>query len=1145
MAFGSARWDVNMLEKSIICGEELLTLIPTSNEMRRNLANLLLELYQDRFELKQNATDLDLCIQLCREELDLESTHPYSSHRQTLASLIIQRFKLDPDHQNLAEAIDLYTDELACCPASDPVYYTALNDLAHALDVRFEYQGNQTDIDRKIELYQQALDYTRPDSRAKIDSLNNLAFGLLIRFTNFGQEQDQVDLNRAIILYEQALSLRSANHHQRLNSLDGLGQALKTRFEQQKDRADINLAVNLHQEALNLCPRADTKRAMCLNTLAKIIHTRFTLSGDSKDLDHVINLYEEALKLHASTDPACAMSLTNLALAVKSRFEQRGDMRDIDITVELNRKALALCSNSHRQNRPMLLNNLAIAVHTRGIVRGQKRDIDEAIQRHREALLLLPENHSNRPTYLLNLAGVLKTHFRQLGNMVDMDEAIKYSRQALSLCPPTHSKHGLFLNSLANNLLNRFDVQRNSADNEEALQYAKEGMRIFPSPHPYYRSTLEIYTAAQQNKIDSQSTHSDIDQVIQLHRDILQLFSSPHPDRGRLLGKLGQSLMVSYQQIPHDSVIAEAMLVFEEAAKYTSCPPLARFNYAKYWAKTANQYNHPSALKAYSMAINYLPMLAALDLNLQYRQEMLANLTQDNLLSDAAICAISAHKYEDAVQLLEAGRSIFWSQALRLRTPFDVLDTIRPDLSAKLAQLSRQLEQASFRDTSRDLLTDIQVISMESEGNHCRQLNKEWEDVIKCIQLLPGFEDFMQPKSISTLKKAAVAGPIVVLTTTDSTCFALIVTSTMGAQCLELPGLMLPQVHILADLSRGLSNSISNLGTFLPTREHGDHLQDLSESEARLHAGPEGYINVDPDDALRRLLAELWKNIVKPVFDVLNLEATDPPRLWWCPTGQLTFLPLHAAGIYGPDITDCISDYVVSSYTPTLTALLDHPPHATASFKITAIIQPETPGSHMLPGAREELKKIVQRVPSQWLTALGDVTPATIKPALLHLEDSQIMHFACHGTQDFERPLASGLILTDGRLKVSEIMRSPQRDNALDVKKPMSLAFLSACETAKGDNDVPDEAMHLAASLLFAGFCGVVATLWTMNDLDGPKIADTFYEHLFKNCDPHSNPPVLPDLTQAAKALHLAVAKLRKEPDIPFKRWVPFVHYGF
>jgi hypothetical protein len=56
---------------------------------------------------------------------------------------------------------------------------------------------------------------------------------------------------------------------------------------------------------------------------------------------------------------------------------------------------------------------------------------------------------------------------------------------------------------------------------------------------------------------------------------------------------------------------------------------------------------------------------------------------------------------------------------------------------------------------------------------------------------------------------------------------------------------------------------------------------------------------------------------------------------------------------------------------------------------------------------------------------------------------------------------------------------------------------------------------------------------------------DTFYEHLFQAGDftltnvsqPH------PDVTQAARALHLAVAKLRAK-SVSFARWVPFVHLG-
>ncbi|KAJ6578945.1 hypothetical protein B0H10DRAFT_1683237, partial [Mycena sp. CBHHK59/15] len=96
---------------------------------------------------------------------------------------------------------------------------------------------------------------------------------------------------------------------------------------------------------------------------------------------------------------------------------------------------------------------------------------------------------------------------------------------------------------------------------------------------------------------------------------------------------------------------------------------------------------------------------------------------------------------------------------------------------------------------------------------------------------------------------------------------------------------------------------------------------------------------------------------------------------------------------------------------------------------------------------------------------------------------------ACHGIQDL-------LILLDNRLKVSDIMHTQGSESPAGN---MSFTFLSACKTAKGDQSQPNEAMHLAATLLFAGFHGVVATMWTMNNLDGPKIADTFYQYLFES----------------------------------------------
>lgn len=41
------------------------------------------------------------------------------------------------------------------------------------------------------------------------------------------------------------------------------------------------------------------------------------------------------------------------------------------------------------------------------------------------------------------------------------------------------------------------------------------------------------------------------------------------------------------------------------------------------------------------------------------------------------------------------------------------------------------------------------------------------------------------------------------------------------------------------------------------------------------------------------------------------------------------------------------------------------------------------------------------------------------------------------------------------------------------------LAFLSACETAKNTQAQPDQAIHLAATMLFVGFKNVIGTMWS------------------------------------------------------------------
>ena len=62
-----------------------------------------------------------------------------------------------------------------------------------------------------------------------------------------------------------------------------------------------------------------------------------------------------------------------------------------------------------------------------------------------------------------------------------------------------------------------------------------------------------------------------------------------------------------------------------------------------------------------------------------------------------------------------------------------------------------------------------------------------------------------------------------------------------------------------------------------------------------------------------------------------------------------------------------------------------------------------------------------------------------------------------------------------------------------------------------------------------------------MADKDGPTIADVFYEELFRDSD--GKPVFKPDTMKSAKALHVAVKKLRAQ-NASFGRWIPFIHIG-
>jgi CHAT domain-containing protein len=214
---------------------------------------------------------------------------------------------------------------------------------------------------------------------------------------------------------------------------------------------------------------------------------------------------------------------------------------------------------------------------------------------------------------------------------------------------------------------------------------------------------------------------------------------------------------------------------------------------------------------------------------------------------------------------------------------------------------------------------------------------------------------------------------------------------------------------------------------------------------------------------------------------------------------------------------------------PTVTTLLDA--HRVESSRLSQLLTVSLPTKAGLSGTGTEIasiKDIAQKAPGIQVKDLCEefATPQSAIPR------SEWAHFACHGKQDNEDPTKSCLLLTNGsQLKLSDIIN-------LNLKNAQ-LAFLSACETATGDKELDDEAVHLAAGMLLAGYRGVIATMQSVDDKCAANVAAETYRLLFEKYGA--------DSTRAAEALQLATQSIQRADERAGRMtfsWVPFIHMG-
>ncbi|KAK0218628.1 CHAT domain-containing protein [Armillaria fumosa] len=973
---------------------------------------------------------------------------------------------------------------------------------------RFQESRREDDLHNAISALGRSVSFTSDSDPSKPAQLSNFSSAFFYRFHLFG---DSRDLDQAIKLGNDAVTLADGDRDNQPTFFNNLSNYYCARFEVLGNQDDLNSAVSAAELAVSVSAEGNPRKPDFLYTLAVCLYRRFQRLGELDDVTLTIEMGRLAFSLAAEGDELKTMTLHIIANSFCQRFKYLGSSDDLEESISEVKKALDLTPEGFPQNFRMLL-SLSSYLHSRFDLFDDPADLDEAIAKGTGAMNAMPSRCPEKPSALSNVSRCFFSRFKLNGDLNDLTEAISLVQDALSHSTDGHIDRPSILSNLSVYLRHRFLKTKDANDLDEAVSAGRCAVACTPDDHPNKSLVMDLMQSLQ-SRFEVHERVDDLEESITCGMEALSLIPDGHPNKCSILSQLGSSVAYRFDHFRNPSDADKATSFLKSAALSPTGSPLIRLDAAWKWTTLRTKVDFPSALEAIKVALSLLPLVAWTGKSIAARHRELA--PGGSIAHQAASWALRLGYTDIALEWLEMGRAIVWGQLHNLRSPVDFLSDAHPDLAERLSRVAVALEKATSRDVN---IEHFKELSMEEVAKEHRRLATEWDSLVERVRSLPGFEDFLRPKRLATLKNAAKLGPVVIVNASFRACDALIL----------IPGLD-DVIHIpLEDFSyekaeillKRLNKSLSALG--------------VRTRASRPVYGP------SDKDVFMNVLKELWSCVVKPVLDGLAFspcDTTNPPRLWWCPTGPLSFLPIHTAGDYRTNEPGTkLSDYVVSSYTPTLTILLDKL-EKTRRFKgLLAISQPNTPGLSSLPGTEGELQKIKERatkVPVKCLRG-EEAIPDTV----LHgMSTCNWVHVACHATQEKAKSLDSTFHLhpsakyVDGHLPLSHIIAKSVSD--------ADFAYLSACQTATGDESLAEESVHLAAGMLMAGYQSVVATLWSIRDADAPLVADDVYSRLFEDGEPDSG--------NAAVALHHAVQSLRKrvedEPD-SFVRWVPFIHVG-
>ncbi len=885
-----------------------------------------------------------------------------------------------------------------------------------------------------------------------------------------------------------------------------LNVAIKAEFIRGRVQS-LDQVIECLRDAVKMCPPGSH---LVLFTMADAFGTRFMATHSNDDYEEATALLERILDPNQPGE--CPDSIQDLALllATMLAFVRSVVFENPEYSeVTISRLRTFLSSSSIDEGlRLRLTEGLAIQARERFSQYSLAESLEEANSYTSQLVDLSSSQSLEKSKGIFPVSGAV----RKLYSMTRMAEEIYHLEELLSITPPGTERHKDCLSHLADWYETKFYRTNDISDVEESIKYSRLSLGATNSDDHWRINPLSSLRNILLLAFEKTSKISYLDESITLGYDILELksvqFIHPHAVQKLVPSLLTREQLLGRREDRHEAIRLMSMVIDNQ---YVREPD--RFRLSCQWAFVARSISHPTTLTAYKSAMSLMEksLSFAPTVSIQHARLVAMGKNCQNMPLDYASYHINLGRFEEAIETLEQGRALLWSEMRGLRTPIAQLIEEDPPLAKRFAEINQELEALTISITPSGRPEMEDGVAQGKDWTDPfgrlvvkrRKLVEERDALVSQIQGRPGLEGFLKTPSFTTLRSAASRGPVILIN-----------------HCKW-------RSDILILFHNSLPCSIPTTGDFY---DRANKLRD-ELVEARKH----GLDSDKYQDALCSVLKGLYELVGKPVIKRLRvLGVPEQSRIWWCPTSVFCSLPLHAMGpIPSSDTRErYFSDLYIPSYTPSLSALIESrkaSPQMLERPSLLLVAQPDD----SLPGVNGEIK-VIQRALKGRVTVTDLVSSeATPSSVVEGLRGSHFAHFACHGVLETGKPFEASFKLHGGsHLTLLDIVRSQLPD--------AEFAFLSCCHTAEiTEESIADEALHLTAAMQYCGFRSVVGTRWAMADMDGQDLAESFYKSLFSNQEAG-----VPYYERSAPALRDATLKLRRKRGITLERWVNFVHYG-